>query len=155
MSIVRRTFKSTPGRDASETWRAISELLLRNGDGSARTELEAVAGIATSLIADQAPRDAPITVICSGPRTRIYCLYDDDAIGGEDVNEEGVGFDPLKGEWSISLPCPADDLSWAQRALAEHSKRITARDLSDKQVEAAASSTNSSVLTLDTKGFLA
>ncbi len=71
------------------------------------------------------------------------------------MNEEGVGFDPLKGEWSISLPCPADDLSWAQRALAEHSKRITARDLSDKQVEAAASSTNSSVLTLDTKGFLA
>ena len=71
MSVVRRAFKSRPGRDASETWRTITELLLRNGDGSARAELEAVAGIATSLIADQAPREAPITVICSGPRTRI------------------------------------------------------------------------------------
>lgn len=154
MTVVRRTFKSTPAREASETWRAITAFLLRNGDGSARIELDAVAGIASSLIADRAPRDSSITVICSGPRTRIYCVYDDDAISGDDVNEDAVGFDPLHGEWSISLPCAAEDLSWTQRALAQHSKRITARDLSDKQVEEVASSTSASALTLDIKGFL-
>lgn len=155
MTVVRRTFKSTPARDASETWRVIMAFLLRNSDGAARAELEAVAGVASSLIADQAPRDSSITVICSGPRTRIYCVYEDDAIGGDDVNEEAVGFDPLHGDWSISFPCAAEDLAWTQRALAQHSKRITARDLSDKQVETAASATSASALTLDTKGFLA
>lgn len=155
MTVVRRTFKSTPAREASETWRSITAFLLRNGDGSARAELEAVAGIASSLIADQAPRDSSITVICSGPRTRLYCAYDDDAIGGDDVNEDAVGFDPLHGDWFISLPCAAEDLSWTQRALAQHSNRITARNLSDKQVETAANSASASALTLDTKGFLA
>lgn len=155
MTVVRRVFKSTPAREASETWRAITTFLLRNGDGSARAELEAVAGIVSSLIADQSPREAPITVICSGPRTRIYCLYDDDAIGGDDVNEESVTFDPLHGEWSISLPCTAEDLSWTQRALAKHSKRITARDLSTTLAEEAATSSSAAPLTLDTKEFLA
>lgn len=155
MSVIRRAFKSTPARDASETWRVITAFLLRNGDGSARNELEAVAGIASSLIADQAARETPITVICGGPRTRIYCVYDDEAIGGDDVNEESLGFDPLQGEWSISLPCAADDLGWTQRALAQHSKRITARDLSDKQVEATTGAASTGPLTLDTKEFLA
>lgn len=155
MTVVRRTFKSTPAREASETWRVITAFLLRNSNGEAQAELEAVAGIASSLIADQAPRDSSITVVCSGPRTRIYCVYDDDAIGGDDVNEQAVGFDPLHGDWSISLPCAAEDLAWTQRALAKHSKRITARDLSDKQVETSTCATSAPALTLDTKEFLA
>ena len=57
-------------------------------DGAARAELLAVAGIAASIIADQAPRDAAIVVTCDGPRTRIYCLYDEDAIDGAEANEE-------------------------------------------------------------------
>ena len=96
--------------------------------GAARTELLAVAGIAASVIADQAPKDAAITVTCDGPRTRIYCLYDEDAIDGTDANEDALGFDPLKGDWRVSLPCSADDLAWVQGALKKHSARITARE---------------------------
>jgi hypothetical protein len=111
--------------------------------------------VATSVIADQAPKYAAITVTCDGPPTRIYCLYDDDAVEGSDANEEALGFEPLKGDWRVSLPCLADDLSWVQNALKKHSTRITARDL-DAAVTGAdeAETTKSQALVFDPKGFL-
>lgn len=116
-TVASRTFRSTPGRDAAQTWIAIVDLLTQGKSGDARTELLAVVGTAASVIADQAPKDAAITVTCDGPRTRIYCLYDEDAIEGSDANEDPLGFEPLKGDWRISLPCLADDLVWVQSAL--------------------------------------
>ncbi len=119
-------------------------------------ELLAVAGIAASIIADQAPKDAAIVVTCDGPRTRIYCLYDDDAIDGSDANEDALGFDPLKGDWRVSLPCPEDDLAWVQAALKKHSTRITARDLDDRcrPTRATTARAKAQRLVLDPKGFL-
>ena len=154
-TVARRTFRSTPARDALATWSAIVNLLTRGIDGAARTELLAVAGIAASVIADHAPEDAPIVATCDGPRTRIYCLYDDDAINGSDANEDPLGFDPLKGDWRVSLPAPADDLSWVQAALKEHSDRITARD-TDTPIAKDQSSKASDVqtLVLDPKEFI-
>jgi hypothetical protein len=98
-TVVSRTFRSSPHRDALQTWDAIVELLTQGKDGTARSELRAVAGVAASLIADQAPKSAPIVATCDGPRTRIYCLFDEDAIDGDDANEEVLGFEPLKGDW--------------------------------------------------------
>ena len=154
-TVARRTFRSTPARDALATWTAIVDLLCRGTDGPARTELLAVGGVAASVIADHAPGDAPLVVTCDGPRTRIYCLYDDDAIDGSDANEDPLGFDPLKGDWRVSLPCSADDLSWVQGALSRHSDRITARDL-DAIVSKHESSNvaDTQTLVLDPKGFL-
>lgn len=154
-TVASRTFKSTPERDAAQTWTAIVALLTQGKTGDARTELLAVAGVAASVIADQATKDAAITVTCDGPRTRIYCLYDDDAVEGSDANEDGLGFDPLKGDWRVSLPCLADDLAWVQGALKKHSTRITARDLSAavSSIEEGASS-KSQTLVFDPKGFL-
>src|SRR5699024_9357484 len=86
-TVASRTFKSTPERDAGRTWTAIVDMLTQGKASDARTELLAVAGVAASIIADQAPKDAAITVTCDGPRTRIYCLYDDDAVEGSDANE--------------------------------------------------------------------
>lgn len=154
-TVASRTFKSTPERDASRTWTAIVDLLTQGKTSDARTELLAVAGVAASVISDQTPRDAAITVTCDGPRTRIYCLYDDDAIEGSDANEDALGFDPLKGDWRVSLPCLADDLAWVQGALKKHSTRITARDL-DAAVSSAeeVSTAKSQTLVFDPKGFL-
>lgn len=154
-TVASRTFKSTPERDASRTWTAIVDLLTQGKTGDARTELIAVTGVAASVIADHAPKDAAITVTCDGPRTRIYCLYDDDAIEGSDANEDALGFDPLNGDWRVSLPCQADDLAWVQGALKKHSTRITARDL-DAAVSSAdeAATTKSQTLVFDPKGFL-
>ena len=154
-TVVSRTFRSTPGRDALQTWTAIVDLLTKGAASAARQELLAVGGVAASVIADQAPKDAAIVITSDGPRTRIYCLYDDDAIDGADANEDSLGFDPLKGNWRVSLPCQSEDLTWVQAALKKHSSRITARDLAEA-VNAAdgAEASAAQTLTLDPKGFL-
>lgn len=119
-------------------------------------ELLAVQGVASSVIADQAPKDKPIIVTCDGPRTRIYCLYDDDALDESDANEGSLGFDPLKGEWHVSLPCLKDDLEWVSQALAS-SKRVSARDLDEKDANSSEQGSGrgkSAALELDPEGFL-
>lgn len=154
-TVASRTFRSSPYRNAAETWNAIVELLTQGKASEARTELLAVAGISSSIIADQAPKGAPIVVICDGPRTRIYCVYDDAAIDEAEANESTLGFDPLKGDWSISLPCKDDDLSWVQGALKTLSTRITARDIATGlMVTDEANTQKPSPLILDPKGFL-
>ena len=154
-TVASRTFRSSPHRDAAETWNVIVDMLTQGKTGDVRRELLAVAGVASSLIADQTPKSAPIIVTCDGPRTRIYCLYDDDAIDGTDANEDSLGFDPLMGDWKVSLPCQKDDLTWVQGALKEQSIRITARDIdtgiaNDDDTSAGKAQS----LTLDAKGFL-
>lgn len=130
MSTVRRTFRSVPYRDSAATWHGIVALLTRGKNAVAAAELEAIAGIAASVIADGAPRAAPIVVSCDGPSTRIYCTYDEDALDEAEASEEALGFDPLEGDWAVSLPGLTDDLEWVQRALKRCTKRITARDAS-------------------------
>lgn len=154
-TVASRTFNCTPQRDASATWTAIVDLLTHSKSGPKRDELLSVAGIVASILTDHAPKDSAITVTCDGPRTRIYCLYDEDAIFGDGANEDTLGYDPLNGDWLISLPCLADDLAWVQGALKKYSERITARDLADV-VPAEKTETPAAMqgLVLDVKGFL-
>lgn len=128
-TVSRRIFVSTPARDAAKTWSAIVDLLAPTDAHPARKELLNVVGIAASVISDHAPKNHAIVATCEGPRTRIYCLFDDDAVDGSDANEAALGYDALKGDWAISLPCDPDELDWVQRALKQHSTRITAREL--------------------------
>ena len=130
-TVVSRTYRSTPYRSGADTWSAIVSLLTRGQTSDKSKELNSVAGVASSVIVDHAVGDAPIVVTCSGPRTRIYCIYDDDALDESAANESPLGFDPLEGDWHVSLPCVADDLTWVQRALKERSSRITARDAAE------------------------
>jgi hypothetical protein len=142
-SVASRTFASTPRRDAAQTWTAIVDLLTGGKDGPARKELCAVAGVAASTITDQAPRDDAIIVTCDRPRTRIYCLFDDDAIEGSDANEDPLGFDPLNGDWRV------------HGALKKHGSRITARELGAEVAKAEEAQTSQAhTLTFDPKGFL-
>lgn len=153
-TVASRIIRSSPHRDTTSTWELIVDVLTQGKASAARTELIAVAGIASSIIAERAPKDAAIVVTCEGPRTRIYCLYDEDAIDGSDAKEDALGYDPLKGEWAISLPCAEEDLLWVQRALQAKSSRITARDLSSKLGESDNSTAKSQELTVDVKAFL-
>ena len=154
-TVAARAFASVPARSAGHTWTAIVELLTRGEAGANRDELFSVAGTAASLIADRAPEDASIVVTCDGPRTRIRCVYDDDAIDGTGVNENSLGFDPLDGNWHVSLPCPADDLTWVQASLARATSRITARDLAETHKATDASKAIAATFEIDVKGFLA
>lgn len=155
-TVVRRCFAATPARPADATWHAIVDLLTGGRAGAARDELLSVLGAAASVITDQAPRDVPIVVTCEGSRTRVYCLYDDDAIEASDANEDALGFDPLAGDWAVSLPCPADDLDWIGADLARRSARITARSMEDNAPAAGgdAASGAAAAMTIDVKGFL-
>jgi hypothetical protein len=154
MTVVARTFVSIPVRSARETWDAICNLVAPNRNSGAARELSSVAGVAASLIAREA-MTAPIVVYGSGPRVRIYCLYNADAIEGDDSNESALVFDATEGDWQMSLPCPADDLTWVQSELAQRSKRITARDQEAKvgEDETEADSARSFVLKLDEGAF--
>ena len=152
-TVASRAFRSTPHRDAGQTWSAIVNLLSQGQAIHAKAELLAVAGIASSVIADQAPKSAPIVVTCEGPRTRIYCVYDDDAIDDSEADEGALGFDPLNGDWRVSLPCSTEDLAWVQAALKKHSSRVTARDLATKLSEEAKANTKAQALVIDAKGF--
>lgn len=127
-TVASRTFRSTPHRSGVETWSAIVNLLTRGQESAAAAELRSVAGVAASVVVDHAVSSAPIVVTCDGPRTRIYCVYDDDALDDSTADEGSLGFDPLEGDWKVSLPCLADDLTWVQGSLEKLSVRITARD---------------------------
>ena len=127
-NVVKRTIASVPSRGADETWRVIVDLLTK--DEAMRQELLTVTGVTASIIADMAPKDAAIVATCDGPRTRFYCVYNDDALDPDNANEAALPHDALKGDWSVSLPCLSEDLSWVQAALKRSSDRITARDVS-------------------------
>jgi hypothetical protein len=153
-TVVSRTFRSSPYRDAAETWSAIVDLLCAGRTIGARAELLAIAGVASSIIADRAPKDVPIVVTCEGPRTRLYCLYGEDAVVGSDENEGPLGFDALKGDWRVSLPCDKDELSWVQPTLKKHSSRITARDLESVVGAEQANGSAQPQLMIDPKAFV-
>lgn len=128
MTVVARRFISIPERTASVTWSAIVSLLAPDEDSEAAAELRSISGIASSLISREAIT-APIVVWGAGPRVRVYCLYNEDAVEGDDANEAALSFNPTDGDWNMSLPCPAEDLAWVKTALRTKSQRISARDM--------------------------
>lgn len=155
MSTIRRDFRAVPYRSANDTWEAIVSLLTQNGkNASAKVELDKVAGVAASIITDGYPKEAPIVVTCDGPRTRIYCLFDEDATEGSDANEEPLNFDALSGNWSLSLPCHEDELNWINSALKKHSSKITARNLENGISLEEQSKSTVGNLVIDVEGFL-
>jgi hypothetical protein len=134
MTVFARRVAATPARPASEAWAVIVGILAPDQQSDSRRELESIAGIASNLIADEAFERSAGVIYGSGPRVRIYCLYGDKAISGDGATESALSFNPTDGDWSMSLPCPADDLDWVSDALKQKSSRITARDV-DQDVE--------------------
>jgi hypothetical protein len=153
MTVLARVVRATPHRSAGEAWEVIVGLLAPNG-GAARDELMKIAGVATSLIAAQAPKDDKIVVWGGGPRVRMSCTYDEDAITGDDSNETKLARSPTEGDWSMSLPCPEEDQKWVQAALANKSTRITARKLGEKIDTDADEGGSAAAATIDKEAFL-
>jgi len=130
MTVLARRVISEPLRSAVDTWKVIVNLLVPDSGSSVRKELLDITGLASSIIASEAIKEAPIVVYGGGPRVRIYGLYGEDAINGEDADESQLVANVLDGEWTISLPCLDEDLEWVQKALKNHTTRITAREIS-------------------------
>lgn len=131
MTVHARRVASLPVRSATDTWDFVVDLIAPTNQG-ARDELQAASGVAASLITREAMKDAPIVVVGSGPRLRVYCVYGQKAIEGTHVHEASLPVTPAEtNDWLVSLPCPDEDLPWITAALQDCSPRIVARDLKD------------------------
>src|SRR6266478_8934938 len=128
-TVISRAFASTPKRTAAETWNAILSILAPDTKSVAFTELQKVGGVAASSIASEAPKDDAFIVYGTGPQVRIYCIFGDDAVSGDGVNEDALQKSPMDGDWRMSIPCHSEDLDWTQKKLKTISKSVTARAL--------------------------
>lgn len=152
MSAVARRIRATPERSSIDAWQFIVDLIAPCS-GQSRDELLAVSGIAASIIATESPRDAAIIIKGKGPRVRIYCLYDEDSVTGDQANEAALVTCPTEAEWHLSLPVEKDELEWISDSLAKKSSRIKARvkteDLKEESDEKKSSSKGDPIVNLE------
>ena len=156
MTVVSRRICATPARSASAAWNVVVELVTKPGS-AARQELLNIEGVASCLIAEESLKTDPCVVFGSGPRLRIYCLHDDEAVVGEEANEAALAFTPTEGDWHMSLPCSADDLSWVQKSLGARSTHVTARKAGtavDDEGTSADASAAAATAVIDREAFL-
>lgn len=158
MTVIARKVTAIPARAATDSWQRIIDLVAPT-NAPARAELASVAGVASSLITEEAMKSSPVIVTGDGPRLRIYCLYGEDAIEGAKTNESSIPDSPAENGdgWKMSLPCPSDDLEWVRASLKKRSTRITARDLSETTVADEANqeaSTSAQPATINMESFL-
>jgi hypothetical protein len=131
-TVIARRIASTPIRTAAQTWEKIITLLAPDPDSAARRELVHAAGVACAAISSEATKDAAIVVWGGGPRVRVYCAFDEKALAGEGVNEDGLPTSPTTGDWMMSIPCLLEDVAWSKDKLANVSGRIFARAVDDE-----------------------
>ncbi len=156
MSVISRKLRSTPVHTATDTWKALALLLAPDQSSDAHQELMAVSGTACSQISSESMKDAAVVCDGKGPRIRIYCLYDENAIVGEDQNEAPLQTCPTEEDWSVSLPCMAEDLDWVSKSLKTNSSRITARNLAERlgPAEKNTNTSSSAAAAVNTEAFL-
>lgn len=144
---VRRDIASIPKRSAAQTWRAITDLITDSGSVDSAT-LTAAASVMESLIADEHPATVPIVIKGVGSRLVIYCLFGEDAMDA-DMDIPKLNWNPTAGNWAMTAPTDAGDITWMNKTLKERAPRITAHDVNapaDKEEE---SSTSSQALKID------
>ncbi len=154
-TVIVRRVAATPNRTAGQTWEKIQEILAPSPSSEARRILAKAAGVACASISSEATNDAAVVVWGGGPRVRIYCVFGEDAITGDGVNEDSLPKAPTMSNWRMSIPCPPEDVTWSNLKLATISDRISARSFED-DVDADDSATASSAksMTIDEKEFL-
>lgn len=142
-TLLARRVASTPVRTAAQTWATIVEIVAPDPQSAARKELAKAAGVACASISSEATKDAPIVVWDGGPRVRVYCVFDEDAITQEGINEDALPRSPTEGDWKMSIPCLPEDVKWSHAKLVSVSSKISGRsvdeDVEDDQTATAAS----------------
>lgn len=126
---IRRDVSSIPHRSAGETWQRIVDLV--TGQGSKHIQqLKDATGVMASIITDEHPATRAIMIEGVGPQLRVYCRY------GMKAVEEGSKVDPLTwnptaGDWTMHVPCDAENIGWVKESLAKTSPRIKVFDVDD------------------------
>jgi hypothetical protein len=124
---VRRDISSIPFRSATETWDSIVALVVSSGSRDIE-KLKAAGDTIASIITDEIPAEHPFIMEGSGPQLRIYCRYRAAAIQEPDETDT-LTWNPTAGDWTLHVPCDAENLQWVERALAKVSPRIKAFDV--------------------------
>lgn len=156
MSTIARRFVASPVRLSSDTWKAISTLICQ-GNADASKEFEKVAGFACSLLNDGLFGETPLVVKNNGPRLRVYCLYGEDAISGDDKNEEALTWKPMDSEWQAFLPCTTEEYEETSKALKEKSSKFSAYNIAkgipDSESGEKTATTSSETVSVDWRAF--
>lgn len=128
---VRRDISAIPQRSASETWQRIIDLV--TGQGSKDVEqLKAAAGVMGSIITDEHPASRAIILEGVGPQLRLYCRYGMAAIeAGAAVDT--LTWNPTEGDWTMHVPCDAENMAWVKASLAGTSPRIKVFDVAEAE----------------------
>ena len=155
-TVVARRVASLPERSAPATWEKVIDILAPDENDPARDELKKVSGVAASIIAAESPAQHAMLMHGGGLRVRVYCVYGDDAITREGLNEAALASSATGDGWNLSLPCSSADLEWTQRKLKSLSARVTAREEGEdlpNEIEASAHAPGGE-LTVNRTGFL-
>jgi hypothetical protein len=126
---VRRDVSSIPLRSASETWDAIVDLVTGRGSKDVR-QLQDAVGVIGSIIADEHPGNCAIVLEGVGAQLRIYCRYGARAIE-EGTKVDALTWNPTAGDWTMHVPCDAENIAWVSASLARTSARIKVFDVAD------------------------
>ena len=156
MSTVARRFLASPVRLTSDTWKRISALICQN-NSSASTEFEKVAGLASCILNDGIFADNPVVVKNEGPRLRVYCLYGEDALSGDDKNEDSLTWRPTEKEWHVFLPCSAEEFDETVKSLKGKSAKFSLynieKGIPDDEVSLKSEEAKSEALTVEWGAF--
>lgn len=153
-TVMARRIASTPKRTAAQTWDKIMEILAPDPASDARRELEKATGVACAAIASEATKESAIVVWGGGPRVRVYCVFDEDAVTGDGVSEDALPKSPTQDGWRMSMPCLPEDVRWCSDKLSAVSEHITARSLEDTVDDEAAQAAAPRTLSISTREFL-
>jgi hypothetical protein len=124
---VRRDISSIPFQSGSETWQRIIDLV--SGPGSIDVQqLKDATGVLGSIIADEHPAVRAMVFEGVGPQLRVYCRYWMDAIE-EGGSVDALTWNPTAGDWSMHVPCDAENMDWVRASLSKSSPRIKVFDV--------------------------
>jgi hypothetical protein len=126
---VRRDISSIPFRSAGDTWQRIIDLVTGPRSKDVK-QLKEAAGVMGSIITDEHPAVRAILLEGVGPQLRIYCRYGIKAIE-ESGKLDSLTWNPTAGDWTMHVPCDAENIDWVKTALSERSPRIKVFDVAE------------------------
>lgn len=152
MTVIARYIRATPHRTADETWTFIANLICRD-DANANAEFHKVNGVGLFLVADEILKNFPLVIIGSGPRLRVYCIYDEAAIVDGDANEDDLSWSPTPGSWKCHIPCPKDEKAWIEKLISKAPIHFTVYDPDDGIDNESAADSNKFSVEIDDSSF--
>ena len=148
---IRRDVSSIPFRSAGETWQRVIELVT-GPDSKDVLQLKNAAGVMGSLITDEHQAKRAIMIEGVGPQLRIYCRFGMKAVE-EGAKVNSLTWNPTAGDWTMHIPCDAENMAWVKESLAKTSPRIKVFDVDEAnradEDEPAAAAKSSGELVVD------